>query len=42
MGRGVIIVAGGMVTSDVPPLTILGGVPARAIGLVHDLASEAR
>ena len=32
IGRGAIIAAGSVVTSDVAPYTIVGGVPAKAIG----------
>ena len=34
IGRGSLVAAGAVVTKDVPPMTILGGVPAKVLGSV--------
>jgi acetyltransferase-like isoleucine patch superfamily enzyme len=33
VGRGAVVVAGSQVSKDVPPMTIVGGTPARPIGM---------
>lgn len=35
IGEGSVVAAGAVVDKDVPPFTIVGGVPAKAIGHVH-------
>jgi acetyltransferase-like isoleucine patch superfamily enzyme len=40
LGRGSVVAAGAVVTKDVPPLTIVGGVPARAVGMRPEEASH--
>jgi maltose O-acetyltransferase len=32
IGRGAVVAAGAVVTKDIPPLSIVGGVPAKVIG----------
>lgn len=37
IGRGAVVACGAIVTKDVPPLAIVGGVPARIIGYRKDV-----
>ena len=39
IGRGAVVAAGAVVTKDIPPLAIVGGVPARQIGTRPDVLS---
>lgn len=40
VGRGAVVAAGSVVTKDVPPLMIVAGVPAKAIGMRDAAATE--
>jgi acetyltransferase-like isoleucine patch superfamily enzyme len=40
LGRGSVVAAGAVVTKDVPPLTIVAGVPARPVGIRPEEASH--
>ena len=40
VGRGAIVFAGTVVTKDIPPFSILGGVPAKVIGTKSTIAPD--
>jgi maltose O-acetyltransferase len=40
IGRGAVVAAGALVKDDVPPGTIVGGVPARVLGVVPDASAD--
>lgn len=36
IGKGAVVASGAVVTKDVPPMSIVGGVPAKVIGQRHN------
>jgi acetyltransferase-like isoleucine patch superfamily enzyme len=40
IGKGAVVAAGAVVTSSVPPFTVVGGVPARPIKTIADPAAQ--
>ncbi len=42
IGRGSVVAAGAVVTKDVPPLTLVGGVPAKTIRQIQELEAGSR
>jgi maltose O-acetyltransferase len=39
VGRGAVVAAGSVVTKNVPPLTIVAGIPARPVGMRDSAAT---